>query len=249
MNQFYFKFFKFLLHLSKNYFSKNIYDKMPIFCKKPSYKVYTNAMLLIYDFFVLSFSNTVIWRCSSNHILKLYKKCISDNHLEIGVGTGYFLKKSIGKINDNSRLVLMDINSNCLKRALKNIHHKNAECRQIDIFHIESIKTKIQSFDSIGLNYVLHCLPGAIAKEKVEIIQCISQLLNPGGLVFGSTIISNTGRHSRISLFFSFLYNNILKTFNNKNDTYEDLKKSFNSCFSEVQITQIGSVALFIAKK
>ena len=43
--------------------------------------VYSKAMLSIYDWFVLGFSNRLIWRCPSTHILALYNQHVTTLHL------------------------------------------------------------------------------------------------------------------------------------------------------------------------
>jgi ubiquinone/menaquinone biosynthesis C-methylase UbiE len=60
-------------------------------------------------------SNHVAWRCPTRKLLELYRANLSANHLEAGVGTGYFLDRA-GR-SDFERLVLLDINRNCLARA------------------------------------------------------------------------------------------------------------------------------------
>ncbi|MDJ0799996.1 MAG: hypothetical protein QNJ51_24845 [Calothrix sp. MO_167.B12] len=53
--------------------------------------IYSKSLLLIYDFFVLGLSNTFCWQCPTKLILNFYNQHISDKHLDVGVGSGYFL--------------------------------------------------------------------------------------------------------------------------------------------------------------
>jgi hypothetical protein len=55
--------------------------------------VYTPLTLAFYDLAVLQFSNSFVWQCSSHVLLDFYNQHISDKHLDIGVGTGYFLDR------------------------------------------------------------------------------------------------------------------------------------------------------------
>ena len=55
--------------------------------------VYTKRMLSVYDFVVLVISNRLIWKCPSRRILELYNRHVTGNHLDVGVGTGYFLAR------------------------------------------------------------------------------------------------------------------------------------------------------------
>ena len=53
--------------------------------------VYTKGNLAAYDLFVLGISNRYIWKCPSVRIKEHYNQHLSSNHLDVGVGTGYFL--------------------------------------------------------------------------------------------------------------------------------------------------------------
>jgi hypothetical protein len=52
--------------------------------------VYTPLALALYDLAVLGFSNSFVWQRASRVLLDFYNQHISDKHLDIGVGTGYF---------------------------------------------------------------------------------------------------------------------------------------------------------------
>lgn len=94
--------------------------------------VYTSFLLKIYDLWGIQFSNRWIWNCPKSTQLKQFQEHISANHLDIGVGTGYYLKRC--KWPKNTRLALMDLNPNCLKLAKKAVPELNPELYQVDIF-------------------------------------------------------------------------------------------------------------------
>jgi hypothetical protein len=58
---------------------------------------YTPAVLRIYDLFVLGFSSSYAWRCPSRQLLEHYQRHITSKHLDVGVGTGWFLDRCHGK--------------------------------------------------------------------------------------------------------------------------------------------------------
>ena len=58
---------------------------------KAGQAVYTKPILAIYDLWVLGISNRLIWKCPSSYLLENYNQHISANHLDIGIGTGFFL--------------------------------------------------------------------------------------------------------------------------------------------------------------
>ena len=49
--------------------------------------VYSRRVLGIYDILVLGLSNRWIWKCPTKHLLEHYNRCLSSNHLDVGVGT------------------------------------------------------------------------------------------------------------------------------------------------------------------
>jgi len=46
---------------------------------------------MIYDLWVTHFSSRYVWRCSAEIHRDHYRKWIGKGHLEVGVGTGYYL--------------------------------------------------------------------------------------------------------------------------------------------------------------
>ena len=77
-------------------------------------KIYTPLTLKLYDWWVLCISNSYAWNCSTKDILIPYfLQNLSPNHLDIGVGTGYYLTKIPAHYN----ISLMDLNPASLKAA------------------------------------------------------------------------------------------------------------------------------------
>src|SRR2546427_2898630 len=121
--------------------------------------VYTKSMLAVYDLLVLGFSNRLVWRCPSRHILALYDRYVTANHLDVGVGTGYFLDRCRFP-KDRPRLALMDLNANCLEAASTRLApYRPPGYRANDP---DPIPFDSPPFDSISPTYPLHRLPGTI---------------------------------------------------------------------------------------
>ena len=59
----------------------------------PGATIYSKPLLSIYDLYVLGFSSNFVWQCPSRLILDFYNEHISGNHLDMGIGTGYFIDK------------------------------------------------------------------------------------------------------------------------------------------------------------
>ncbi|MDK7226046.1 methyltransferase domain-containing protein, partial [Proteus mirabilis] len=107
------------------------------------------------------------------------------NHMDIGVGTGFYLKRALANIN---KIALTDLNINSLDYAKKNIvDDKLTYCLQHDIYHKFPNEFN-SSFDSISLFYLLHCLPGTMEGKK-KVIENISKILTEKGVLYGSTIL------------------------------------------------------------
>jgi ubiquinone/menaquinone biosynthesis C-methylase UbiE len=202
--------------------------------------VYNKNVLSTYDVIVLSISNQYIWKCPSSLIEAHYNANVSSNHLDVGVGTGYFLDRCQFP-TDNPRVALMDMNTNSLEFTSKRLKRYQPETYQQNV--LEEISTPIEPFDSIGANYLFHCLPGAIA-DKAIVFDHIKSLLRPGARVFGSTILQGGVERSWLAKKLMGIYNK-KGIFSNTRDGLEGLKSALFQRFKNVTIEVSGCVALF----
>ncbi|MEM9045523.1 MAG: class I SAM-dependent methyltransferase [Pseudomonadota bacterium] len=203
--------------------------------------VYTPLTLLFYDLVVLGVSNHLLWHCPTRRLRVHYQSHIAERHLDIGVGTGYFLDKA--EWPGLPRITLMDLNPHSLAAAAKRIHRygpavKVANC--LEPFPFE------EPFDSIGLSYLLHCLPGRIP-AKAAVFDHAARVLAPDGVIFGATILQGDAPRSRPAEALMKFYNR-KGIFSNKGDTREDLRFALESRFAEVSLELQGAVALFAAR-
>jgi hypothetical protein len=111
-------------------------------------EVYSQFVLKIYDWYVLWYNCRFLWECPVNYLLDLYNQYVSANHLDIGVGTGYFLDKCRFP-GTNVRLALMDSSANPLKAASKRLFRYKPEVYQRNAS--ESFSIDAWPFDSIGM--------------------------------------------------------------------------------------------------
>jgi ubiquinone/menaquinone biosynthesis C-methylase UbiE len=88
--------------------------------------IYTKRTLAAYDFVVLGVSNHLFWQCPTQRLVAHYSKHLSANHLDVGVGTGYFLDRCQFP-SSTPRVALMDLNSNALAFAAQRIWRYNPE--------------------------------------------------------------------------------------------------------------------------
>ena len=97
---------------------------------KAGQAAYTPLTLRIYDWFVLGFSNRFLWRCPTSELEALYDRNVSARHLDIGVGTGYFLDKAAWPVAD-PEITLVDLNPHSLDAAARRIARFSPDaCRQ-----------------------------------------------------------------------------------------------------------------------
>src|SRR5439155_20122042 len=74
-------------------FNLSLHDALPISVAR-SVAVYTKSYLeAVYDPLVVHFSCRYAWKCPNRRVLDFYNEHVSACHLDVGVGTGYFLEK------------------------------------------------------------------------------------------------------------------------------------------------------------
>jgi hypothetical protein len=206
--------------------------------------VYTPSTLALYDLFVLGFSNSIVWKCPSHIILDFYNEHIADKHLDCGVGTGYFLDRCRFP-SAAPTLALFDLNPNSLAITAKRLRRHAPTCHAGNV--LRPIDIGLSGFGSIGLNYLLHCLPGNLDSKSI-VFAHLKPLLKDGGVVFGSTILGADVQHN-------FLAKKLMKAYNakgifgNLSDRQQDLEAGLKAHFAEYTIRIEGCVALFSARK
>ncbi|MGJ0454053.1 MAG: class I SAM-dependent methyltransferase [Methylocystis sp.] len=204
--------------------------------------VYTPNMLAIYDVLVLGLSNRWIWKCPTPRLLAHYDRHVSGNHLDVGVGTGYFLDRCRFP-TATPRLALMDLNRDALQFSARRIARYRPEIYVRNV--LEKIDFDGAKFDSLGVNYLLHCLPGDMA-TKARAFDFLSPLMNPGAVVFGSTLLQGGASRSFAAQRLMAFYNS-KGVFSNTQDDLETLTRELEKRFSAVSVETVGCAALFSA--
>ena len=211
---------------------------------RPGQSVYSPRVLRTYDLLVLGFSNRFIWKCPTKRLLALYNENVTDNHLDVGVGTGYFLDHC-GFPAEAPRVALLDLNENCLQQTAERIERYRPELLQANL--LESIPYDGERFNSIGMNYVLHCLPGDLS-TKAAAFDHLQHLLKPGGVIFGSTLLAHGVRRGFAARRLMALYNQ-KRIFSNADDSLDDLQRVLDDRFIDVKVEVVGCAALFSARQ
>jgi hypothetical protein len=205
--------------------------------------IYTKRMLLYYDLRVLWLSNPLIWRCPTSRLLDHYNRSVTVNHLDVGVGSGYYLDKC-HFMTPTPRIYLMDLNANSLAFAAERIerYHPQILLRNV----LEPISFDGPGFDSVGVNYLLHCLPGDMA-SKCCAFDYLRPLMAPDAVIFGSTLLQG-GVERSIAARALMTHYNFYGVFSNTCDSVETLRQELEKRFTAVSIDIVGCVALFSAR-
>jgi SAM-dependent methyltransferase len=203
---------------------------------------YSPTVLRNYDWMVLGLSNRLLWRCPTAELRRLYDRNVSDRHLDVGVGTGYFLDKARWPVA-RPAIALVDLNPNCLAAASGRIRRF---APQTILANVLEPLPRLEPFRSAGLCYLLHCVPGTIS-EKAVAFDHVAALLAPGARVFGATIVQGSLRRSKVAQALMDLYNR-KGIFSNVSDTLEDLEAALRQRFRDVKVESRGTVALFQAR-
>lgn len=205
-----------------------------------SQAIYTKQTLALYDLTVLAISNRLAWKCPTKRLLKHYNQMVTANHLDVGVGTGYFLDRCKFP-SQTPRVALMDLNSNTLEFTSRRIARYNPKTYRRNI--LDPINLNVEKFDSVGINYVLHCVPGNL-KTKSVALDYLKALMNPNAVLFGSTILQGGVSINWLAKRLMASYNK-KGIFSNQHDNLEDLKSALNQRFKDISVEVIGCVALF----
>jgi len=204
--------------------------------------VYRGPALWLYDTVVHGLSNPLAWRCPTHRLLDWYRGHLSANHLEAGVGTGFF-PDHCAFPTSRPQLALLDLSPHCLRHAANRLARYSPEICRANL--LQPLELDGPGFDSAALMYVMHCLPGAPA-EKAAVFHHIAAVLNPGGSLVGATILGRSHRHSLAARRLLDVYNH-RGIFNNAEDDRDWLDHALASAFRSHELHVVGSVALFAA--
>lgn len=205
--------------------------------------IYSPVTLALYDLVVLKLSNPLVWRCPTLRILELYDRHAAASHLDVGVGTGWYLDHCAFP-NAAPRIGLMDLNPSSLASASSRIARYRPEQYQADV--LKPLAITAAPFGSIALTYLLHCMPGDIA-EKAVAFDHLAPLLAPGGVMFGATLLSEGVERSAAARSLMGVYNR-KGVFSNTQDSAAALRSALERRFRSVEIDIIGCAALFVAR-
>jgi SAM-dependent methyltransferase len=207
--------------------------------------IYSPALLALYDALILGVSNRLAWRCPAARLLAHYDAHVSATHLDVGVGTGYFLDRCRFPSPVPS-LTLLDLNPHTLRWTLRRVRRYRPRAVVGNV--LAPLGLAPGQFGSIGLNYVLHCLPGDFA-AKAAALRHLRSVLREDGVLFGSTILGRGGGQNAPNALARALmaHYNRQGIFSNAMDNLAGLEAALRGTFRRHRISVEGCVALFAA--
>lgn len=206
-------------------------------------RVYTPLTLAIYDLFVLGFSNRFLWGCPSSELAALYQRNAKARHLDVGVGTGYFLDNVHWPVKE-PLITLFDLNPHSLRAAAERIERYEPKLQMGNVLETISLEGK---YNSIGLCYLLHCLPGGMS-DKAVVFDHLMPLMEDDGVLFGATICQGAAPRSWAAQKLMNFYNR-KGIFSNEMDDPEVLAAELDHRFRDVIIHRFGAVSLFEVRR
>jgi SAM-dependent methyltransferase len=203
--------------------------------------LYSRRKLRFYDL-MLAFNDRAFWRCPRSRLVELYDKHVSARHLDIGVANGWLLDACRFPVAEPA-VTLMDLNPDALAVASKRLaryrpktHHASA---------LEPFGLPANSFDSVAMSLLIHCLPGSLPSKAV-VFEHARAVLAAGGVVFGATLLNAGVPHTALSRR-AMAAANRRGYCSNLDDNLDDLDAALSRAFSEHELRVNGTIALFSA--
>jgi SAM-dependent methyltransferase len=189
---------------------------------------------------VTRLSNSLVWRCPARRILEHYDRHVGASHLDVGPGTGYYLDRCSFP-SAVPRITLVDPNPEVLRFAGDRISRFQPTLYAADA--LKPIDLEPASFGSIGLSYVLHCMPGSISSKAI-VFDNLIPLVEQDGVIFGTTILNQGVHHTRLGRKLMRIYNH-KGIFCNLEDDLAGLERVLATRFERFDLDVAGGVALF----
>lgn len=213
--------------------------------------IYSQSWLLtIYDWWVLGIVSTYAWACSvPQYTLPWFRSNVrKGQHLDIGVGTGYYLAQAD---LTGVQVSLADLNQDALDAtkgrlvAEGKVKAENTKSILHDI--TRPLPAFCPKFDSISLYYLLHCMPGPVP-AKTAIFSHLKHSLTSDGVISGASILGKDVRHNLFGRLI-MAFGNWNGMFDNRADNAADFDDALRQNFDEVETQVKGAIFLWRASK
>jgi hypothetical protein len=140
----------------------------------------------------------------------------------------------------------MDLNQNSLDAASRRLARYTPQTHQANVLQPWGLAHA--NYDSVGMCYLLHCLPGAMP-DKAVVFEHAKAVLAPDGALFGATILGKGVEHTRLSRW-ALEINGRRGILTSLDDSLEDLEAALKRAFPDhqIEIEIEGVIAMFTAK-
>jgi hypothetical protein len=208
---------------------------------------YSPGLLAAYDLWVLGFNNYVVWRCPTTKLLAMYNQNISDAHLDVGPGSGWFLRHVRFPGRDAPEVALVDLNEHSLAKSRRGLlkRHVRTTTRVASVLAPLPVD---RQYTSVAASLLMHCVPGTWDTKGVAAFRNVADATTDDGVFFGATVLSHGVRHTRLSRAVAGWFNS-KQAFHNEHDDLVGLSQSLYSAWSEVELDVIGSMAVWTARR
>ncbi|KAH8658379.1 S-adenosyl-L-methionine-dependent methyltransferase [Xylariales sp. PMI_506] len=205
--------------------------------------LYTPWRLAFYDFWVLGLVTTYGWCCpTTTYLLPLFRANVRKNHLDIGVGSGYYLDPST--VPTTTKLTLIDSESHAL--AVAKARTKRSDATAIVANVLEPLPLS-EKYDSVSMYYLLHCIPVSI-EQKCRVFSNIKLHMTPDGVLTGANILNKGVKQD--NFFGAWIRRGITRhgILHNASDTAYDFEHALRENFHKVETWVVGSIFIFRAE-
>jgi len=203
----------------------------------------------VYDFVAYEINGRFGWGFTKSMCQKLYCRFASgEAHVEVGLATPTFVAGSVPK---SAKVLILDVDSVFLEKSTKTLEdlgYKSVTSMVQDI--TTPFKTRPDGlYESIGLNWVLHCVPGTLSPESKGVcFQHLKTLLCPDGVLFGSTVLGFSAEHNCFGGFIMKKYNDPeTGIFRNAKDTENDIRNAIGKAFKRFEVKVYGRTVVYAA--
>jgi hypothetical protein len=162
--------------------------------------------------------------------------------MDVGVGSGYYLDK-VRFPTPKPSITLVDLNPHSLEHTARRIARYQPATYRANV--LEPFQVDGGGFESVGVMYLLHCLPGDLASKAV-VFDHLRPHLAPGAVVFGATILGAGVKHNLPGRTLLRVYNK-RGIMGNTRDSAELLEAVLEKRFARHAVEVRGAVAMFTA--
>jgi SAM-dependent methyltransferase len=196
---------------------------------------------------VLGLVNTYAWKCdTAKHLLPLFRDSLGAKHLDIGVGTGYYLQHA--GIPAGTHVALCDLSPTALEAARARIPPGVDVGAVIEADVLQPLPTA-DRYDSASMFFLVHCLPGPV-RRKAIVFDHIRRNLTADGVLAGATVLGP--RKGWVDGWFGAMIRWFVVRdgiMDNEGDDAETLVAALHANFKIVKTEVVGAVLLWKAQQ